>query len=340
MSVRAWRPLPYAGISALLAAITWADYATGYELGFFVFYFAPVALAAWYGSRTAGVLFAVLAGGCWFLSDLLTQHPYSNALLIYWETFMRLVSFLTTRRALEDPERPAVEEVLDVISHDLRAPLGALVGQAQLMRSRSGGDAFASARIEAILRCAARMETMIEDLLDSTRRSSRQLELRLEQVEIGSYLAELIDRFGAVLEPGRVRLGTAGPGSLVSLADRGRLDRIVLNLLLNALKFSPPDSSVEVSAERAGAWIAVRVADRGPGIPADELPHLFERFYRGRSSRQGGLGLGLYSVRLLVEAHGGAVRAEPRPEGGTSFVVTLPAVGAAGETPARSGATA
>ena len=125
MSVRAWRPLPYAGISALLAVITWADYATGYELGFFVFYFAPVALAAWYGSRTAGVLFAVLAGGCWFLSDLLTQHPYSNALLIYWETFMRLVSFLTTALALSKirSDLRRREEVLDVISHDLRAPL-------------------------------------------------------------------------------------------------------------------------------------------------------------------------------------------------------------------------
>lgn len=86
--------------AALLAALTWVDFATGYELGLFVFYFVPVALAAWFVGRRAGLAFAVLAAICWYLSDWLSGHPYSNALFIYWETVMRLVSFLTTALTL------------------------------------------------------------------------------------------------------------------------------------------------------------------------------------------------------------------------------------------------
>ena len=105
MSTRARRLSLYAGAAALLAGITWIDYATGYEFGFFIFYFFPIALAAWYGSRAAGVAFAVAAGVCWYLSDRLSLHPYSHALLIYWETFIRMVSFLTIALTLSHIRR-------------------------------------------------------------------------------------------------------------------------------------------------------------------------------------------------------------------------------------------
>jgi hypothetical protein len=84
LSTGGMHALLYAGVAMLLVAITWTDYVTGYEFGFFVFYFIPVALVAWYGSRTAGVAFAVLSGFCWYLADRLSLHPYSNAFLIYW----------------------------------------------------------------------------------------------------------------------------------------------------------------------------------------------------------------------------------------------------------------
>jgi len=321
------RALPYAGAAALLVLVTWLDYATGYEFGFFVFYFAPVALAAWYGSRRAGLAMAVAAGVCWYLSDALSKHPYSSAYLIYWETFMHLVSFLTTALLLSQirGDLKKREELLDVVSHDLRAPLGALVGQAQVLGTRAGGDAFVAARVGAILRCASRMETMIEDLLDSAREESHQLHLRLEPVDVGAYLAELLERCAPVLEAGRVRLVLPGAGSLIALADPGRLDRIVLNLLTNGLKYSPPECPVELGATAADGWVTIRVADQGPGIPAADLAHVFDRFYRGqRTAARGGLGIGLYSVRLLVEAHGGTVRVECGRQGGTVIEVALP----------------
>jgi len=85
---------------ACLILLCWLDYITGYEFGFFIFYFVPVAFAAWYGGRKEGIAMAVLCGICWYISDRLTHHPYSRPYFIYWETFMRLASFLTTSLTL------------------------------------------------------------------------------------------------------------------------------------------------------------------------------------------------------------------------------------------------
>ncbi len=86
--------------AAILAVLSLLDYLTGYEFGFFIFYFIPVAIAAWYGGRKEGIAMAVLCGICWYASDRLTDHPYSRPYFIYWETFMRMVSFLTTSLTL------------------------------------------------------------------------------------------------------------------------------------------------------------------------------------------------------------------------------------------------
>jgi low affinity Fe/Cu permease len=88
------------GCTVLLVVLTWIDYVTGYEFGFFIFYFIPVSIAAWYVGRRSGLAFAFASGVAWYLSDRLSLHPYSKAFFIYWETFMRLVSFLTTALTL------------------------------------------------------------------------------------------------------------------------------------------------------------------------------------------------------------------------------------------------
>jgi signal transduction histidine kinase len=333
MAPRTKRVSILAGATVLLAAITWIDYLTGYEFGFFIFYFIPVSLVAWYGSGRGGVAFACLAGACWYLSDRLSPPHYSNALLIYWETFMRLVSFLTTAVTLSHirSDLRQREDVLHVVSHDLRSPLAALVGQAEVLRKRIGGDGYATARIDAILRCASRMDAMIEDLVDSARNASNRLELQLSPVEVGAYLAELLDRSGSQLETGRVRLLVEDGARLFARADPSRLDRIVVNLLSNALKYSPSGSPVELGVATGGDWVTISVSDHGPGIPGEDLPHVFDRFYRGkRTAARGGLGIGLYSVRMLVAAHGGAVTVEPGCLGGTTFRVALPASPAPG----------
>jgi signal transduction histidine kinase len=318
----------YASSAAALALITWIDYVTGYELGLFVLYFVPVGLAAWWGSRRAGLAFACAAAVCWYASDRLANHPYSQALFIYWETFMRLVSYLTTALTLsrirEGMRRQ--EDLLRVVSHDLRAPLGAVSGQAQILRSHAGGDPWVVARADAILRAAGRMDTMIGDLVDAARQEAGQLHLDLQPIELHGYVGEILGRMRGSLEVDRVDLAFAAQPPLVVRADPARLERVLVNLLSNALKYSPAAARVRVEAEARDGRVVLSVTDRGPGIAPEDLRHLFERYYRGRAARErDGLGIGLHSTRLLVEAHGGRIRVENAPEGGATFRVELPA---------------
>jgi hypothetical protein len=112
----------------VLAFITWLDYVTGYDFGFFIFYFIPVSMAAWLLGRRAGVGFALASGACWFLSDRLANHPYSNAFFIYWETAMRLASYLTTALTLARIRADTVDR------QRLEASLAAALGELERLR--------------------------------------------------------------------------------------------------------------------------------------------------------------------------------------------------------------
>jgi signal transduction histidine kinase len=321
---RAWL---YAGSAGLLAAITWVDFVTGYDLGLFVFYFIPVGLAAWYGSRAAGLVFAVGAALCWYFADRFALHPYSNALLIYWETFMRLVSNFTTALTLSAIRRHVQEreDLLQIVSHDLRTPLSAVIGQAQILRRHGREDSFAVARADAILHAAGRMDGMIEDLLDDARFESGQLHLKLESIDLAPYLGELLGRMGASLEVDRVEVFMPATGIVTVRADPRRLERVLLNLLSNALKYCP-EGKVRLEVASQDGWVSISIVDGGPGINPEDLPHIFKRFYRGRETKsRDGLGLGLYGARMMVQAHGGSVDAESFPGNGTRFRVKLPA---------------
>jgi len=328
MRLHAPRPhAAYLASAVLLVLITWVDFSTGYELGLFVFYFAPVGLAAWFGTRRAGIVAALAAAACWYASDLLSHHPYSNTLFVYWETLMRLVSFLTTGLTLSAIRRGVAEQedLLRVVSHDLRAPLAALQGQAQLLR-RHAKDDFAAGRADAILRAAQGMDAMIGDLVDGVRARARRLRLEQQPVALHPWLADLMARMAGALEVERVRLPEPHTPPLVVQADPLRLERIVVNLVSNALKYSPAGTPVRLEVRRAGARVAVSVHDEGPGIPDDEVAHLFERFHRGRAAEaRAGVGLGLFSTRLLVEAHGGRLVLERPASGGSVFRFDLPA---------------
>jgi signal transduction histidine kinase len=317
----------YAASALLLALITWIDYVTGTELGLFVLYLVPVGLAAWSGSRRGGLVLAFAAALCWYGSDRFAGHRYSQPYLIYWETFMRFVSYLITALTLSSIREGVrrQEDLLRVVSHDLRAPLTAISGQAQLLQSKAAGDPWITARTEAMLRATRRMDAMISDLVDGALQAAGNLRLDLQPIELQGYVAELMARMQGSLETDRVELTLSERPPLLVRADPGRLERILVNLLSNALKYSPGEARVRVDAEARGGWIYVTISDRGPGIAPEDMTHLFERYYRGRAARdQAGLGVGLHSTRLLVEAHGGRITVENSPDGGASFTVVLP----------------
>lgn len=273
------------------------------------------------------MLAALAAAACWYASDRLSHTPYANALFIYWETLMRLVSFLTTALTLAAIRSAMVqqEDLLRMVSHDLRAPLAAVRGQAELLRRRAP-EGFAADRADAILRSAKRMDAMIGDLVDGARARAGRLPLARRPLDLAPWLAEVLARLAGGLEVERVVLDAPAAPPLRALADPDRLERVIVNLVSNALKYSPPGSPVRLEARARGARVALAVIDAGPGIPDDELGHLFERYRRGRGAAgREGIGLGLFSARLLVEAHGGALVVEQPEGGGSIFRFDLPA---------------
>ena len=225
------------------------------------------------------------------------------------------------RRANEERE-----DFIRTISHDLRNPLTAIAGHAQLLRyllSQKEMQREADSA-QAIITSTKRMNSMIQDLVESTRLEAGKLEMRKEPTDLLQLLVSLVERAGTPEERARIKLQFSEWVPPV-LADPERLERVVVNLITNALKYSPPDLPVTVRLERQNGEVVITVADRGKGIPVEEQPYLFERFYRARTGRRvEGLGLGLYIARLIVEAHQGRIWVKSEEGKGSTFYVALP----------------
>jgi signal transduction histidine kinase len=228
----------------------------------------------------------------------------------------------TPMHALEE----ARDDLVRMISHDLRTPLSAVLAQAHLLRRHPDDAAKVIERATAITRSCDRMAAMIRDLLDATLLEAGQLRMAPRRVELPAFVSEAIERLRGALPVERVSVEAGGEVAIA--ADPERLERILVNLLSNALKYSPPQAPVVVVVAPAEGGATLTVADRGVGIAPEDLPHIFERFFRARGARRPeGLGLGLYITRLLVYAHGGRIEVESYLGTGTAIRVFLPTEG-------------
>ena len=232
-------------------------------------------------------------------------------------------------RSIEERAEEAKRDYVALIAHDLRTPLTAVQGHAQTLQRRSqrkgNSDTADVQSMAAIVANTRRMGAMIEDLLESSQLESGALLLRRTPIDLSRLAAEVVAQVGSVEDRERIRVLAPGPGPLVS-ADAARIERVLMNLLQNALKYSPADAPVELEVRQAAGEAVVGVIDHGVGIPVDELPRLFQRFSRVGRAEAGpsGFGLGLYIARLIVEAHGGRVWAESEVGTGSSFGFALP----------------
>jgi len=216
------------------------------------------------------------------------------------------------------------DEYVGLISHDLRNPLNSMALMAQVARrslQKKGLTAEAES-LSTVLAGAARMNTLIADLLETTRLEAGQLELRKRRLDLVAWAVQTARRIAP--PEARDRLVMRACDEPVNVrADPSRLDRVLENLLSNALKYS--HAPVMLDVRRQDGEGVVSVIDRGVGLPAADLPKLFQRFYRASThGRVQGTGLGLYNARLLVEAHGGRIWAESEVARGSSFHFALP----------------
>jgi PAS domain S-box-containing protein len=218
------------------------------------------------------------------------------------------------------------EMTIHTISHDLRTPLTVVLGHAELLGEFCREEGCEQ-HVQAIALGAERMEAMIEDLVEAARLEGGEIALAKEAVRLDRFITDLLERTAAALATSRIFLSV--PPQLPAVAaDPNRLERILTNLLTNALKYSPPESPVDLRAHEAGKEIVIAVKDRGQGIHPGDLAHIFDRFYRPRDGRKAGsVGLGLFITRSLVEAHGGRVWVESEPGVGSPFFFTLPKAG-------------
>src|SRR5687768_10565081 len=244
---------------------------------------------------------------------------------------LQLEELLQRERSVrEEAERAnrAKDEFLATLSHELRSPLNAIVGWAEVARLRATSEEVQHA-LRVIVRNARFQTQLISDLLDVSAITLGKLELLKEPVDLGDVMTVTVDSMRGIAEEAGVRIAVDVEKNIGRLdADPVRLQQVFANLLGNSIKFSPKGGTVWLSAGREGPSAIVRVVDRGRGIDPAILPLLFDRFWQeDTTSRrsQGGLGLGLAIVKHVVQMHGGTVRAESEGAGkGAQFTVTLP----------------
>ena len=219
-------------------------------------------------------------------------------------------------------------DFVGMVAHDLRAPITVIAGFAELM-SRDWHDLTDDERtkyFDLITRNVHNLSRLVDDVLEVAEVDAGKFQLEIQPFDLGGLVERTMMELSAAQAPGRLQVDVPR-GLPTALGDEGRNRQILTNLVTNALKFAPDDSHVSISVSVEDNALAVSVSDRGVGIPAEDLPRLFERFSRLPNSRQAkakGTGLGLYICKQLVEAQGGRISVESVPSMGSTFRYTVP----------------
>ena len=218
----------------------------------------------------------------------------------------------------------AREEVLKIVSHDLRNPLST-IGMAAEMILETADTAAQARGVGIIRRSSERMNRMVQDLLDVAKLETGRLAIEVEDTAVGVLIDEAVETLGPLAAGNGVALSAVvDPGLPLICVDRGRILQVLSNLVGNAIKFTPDGGQIVVHARESPEAVRVSVIDTGPGIPQDQMQRIFGRFWQANATDRRGLGLGLTIAKSIVEAHGGRIGAESRPGEGTEFWFTVP----------------
>jgi signal transduction histidine kinase len=222
-------------------------------------------------------------------------------------------------------------DFISLVTHDLKSPLASIIGFADLIAdspAEAAGEGQAYAR--SIKQNGARLLEMVEQYLDLTKMEAGMLKLDVSAVQPGALIEEVVASLKVQAAEKDIDLTLSLEGGMAPVeADRGKMERVVTNLVSNAIKYTPAGGRITVagrtSLEGGVDFLEITVSDNGYGIPADDLPHIFDRYYRSKTSVGiRGTGLGLAVVKSLVEAHKGEVAVRSRPGEGSAFTVKIP----------------
>ncbi len=277
------------------------------------------------GPRTPGVL---------ALWEIATETLSSIERRSFLEAFAAQAALALSRARLSEEAKASAlkakteemrSSLLSAASHDLRTPLAAITGLSTLLRDDRGRipDAQKSEILASICSEAERMERLVGNLLDMVKLESGGMKPRKEWVPLEEIVGSALSRLEGRLTGRSVKVHLPPDFPLVSV-DPVLFEQVFVNIIDNALKYTPPEGPIDISAVRDGEDVAVSVADRGPGIEAGQEERVFEKFLRGSHPGVGGVGLGLSICRGIVAAHGGVISAANRPGGGAVFTIRIP----------------
>ena len=343
---RRWNYVVAAAASGFALGLTlWIDNPAIKPNTLLILLFAVV-MSSWVGGWGPGLLATALTAvaAMWFMLPPLHSLALQNhevalqfveyltvSLLIVALNAARRKALATTAAAREKAEVAwrARDEFLALVSHELRTPLTAIFGWAKLLSSGSVGPEQQAMAHDVIERNAQALSKLIDDLLDASQIISGKLRLDISPLNLLTIVKTAVESVRPSAASKLIELTVvADDAGIEAAGDAGRLQQVILNLLTNAIKFTPERGSVEIRLERTESAARLSVSDSGRGIAPGFLPHIFERFSqdeRARKPDQGGLGLGLAISRRLVESHGGTIEAHSHGEGtGATFVITLP----------------
>jgi len=235
-------------------------------------------------------------------------------------------------QAKEEAERASKfkDRFLSTMSHELRTPLNAVLGFSDLLLDKRCGELNERQKryIAHINSGGKHLLKLISDILDLSKIEAGRMEISCQDLSVASIFGEVVSALRPLAEKKKQTLSANAERDLAVHADATRFKQILMNLVGNAIKFTPEDGRIELAAQPSNGKVQIKVRDNGPGIPAEERARVFEPYYRVRETAAlgPGTGLGLSVVRSLVEAHGGTVRADAAPGAGTRMTVILPAL--------------
>jgi two-component system, OmpR family, sensor histidine kinase KdpD len=259
--------------------------------------------------------------------------PFPGNKDILWDTFITQISSAVEREFLNDLARKArfldesdklYKTLFNSISHELRIPVATIMSASESLLATNHSDEIRQELSSEILKASNRLNRLIENLLNMSRLESGRISPRLDWYDAHDLINEVTNHLREELKLFNLHVSIPGDMPLVKI-DFGLIEQVLYNLVYNATQYASISTNLRINVLYENGAMTIEVLDRGPGLPAEEIPLVFNKFYRVEGSKTGGTGLGLSIAKGFTEAHKGTIAAENRKNGGAKFTVKIPA---------------